>query len=77
MDNKVFFRTKKAANYLGVSEMFLRKLCMKREIAFYKSKGGKLNFFLQEDLDKWALAYRVGSKEDLEEQLDKALKNRA
>ena len=76
MDNKVFFRTKKAANYLGVSEMFLRKLCMKREIAFYTSKGGKLNFFLQEDLDKWALAYRVGSQQEMEEKVDKALKNR-
>ena len=76
MDNKVFFRTKKAANYLGVSEMFLRKLCMKREIAFYKSKGGKLNSFLQEDLDKWALACRVGSQQEMEEKVDKALKNR-
>lgn len=76
MDNKAFFRTKKAANYLGVSEMFLRKLCMKREIAFYKSKGGKLNFFLQEDLDKWALAYRVGSQQEMEEKVDKALKSR-
>ena len=50
---------------------------MKREVPYYKSKGGKLNYFLKDDLEKWALAYRVGSKEDLEEQLDKALKNRA
>ena len=76
MDNKLF-TTKEAANYLGISEMCLRKMCMKREVPYFKSKGGKLNYFLQDDLEKWALAYRVRSKEDLEEQLDKALKNRA
>lgn len=74
---KLFFTTKEAANYLGISEMCLRKICMKRELPYFKSKGGKLNYFLQKDLEKWALAYRVGTQEDLEEQLDKALKNRA
>ncbi len=73
---KLFFTTKEAANYLGISEMCLRKICMKRELPYFKSKGGKLNYFLQKDLEKWALAYRVGTQEDLEEQLDKALKNR-
>ena len=75
--NNVFFTTKEAANYLGVSEMFLRKMCMKRVLPYYKSRGGKLNYFLQGDLDKWALAYRVDSQEDLEEKVDKALKNKA
>ena len=70
------FTTKQAANYLGISEMCLRKMCMKREVPYFKSKGGKLNYFLQDDLEKWALAYRVGTQEDLDKQLDKALKNR-
>lgn len=76
METKIY-TTKQAANYLGVSEMCLRKMCMKREVPYYKSKGGKLNYFLQDDLEKWALAYRVGTQEDLEARLDKALKNRA
>ena len=75
--NTQIFTTKQAANYFGISAMCLRKMCMKREVPYFKSKGGKLNYFLQDDLEKWALAYRVGSKEDLEEQLDKALKNKA
>ena len=75
--NTQIFTTKHAANYLGISELCLRKMCMKREVPYFKSKGGKLHYFLQDDLEKWALAYRVGSKEDLEEQLDKALKNKA
>lgn len=75
--NTEFFTTKQAANYLGISEMCLRKMCMKREVPYFKSKGGKLNYFLQGDLDKWALAYRVGSKEDLDARVDKALKNKA
>ena len=74
---KLFFTTKEAANYLGISEMCLRKICMKRELPYFKSKGGKLNYFLQKDLEKWALAYRVDSQEDLEARVDKAMKNRA
>lgn len=74
--NTQIFTTKQAANYLGISEMCLRKMCMKREVPYFKSKGGKLNYFLQDDLEKWALAYRVDSQEGLEEKVDKALKNR-
>ncbi len=57
-----------AAKYLGVSLQFVYKLTHGRRIPYFKSEGGKLNYFRREDLDAWALAYRVMTDKELNDE---------
>lgn len=76
-DNKKILTTKDAAIYLGVSQTFIRKMCMNRELPYYKSRGGKLNYFKVDDLDSWAMAYRVSTNNEMEEEVSEHLKKGA
>jgi excisionase family DNA binding protein len=65
---KPILTTTEAAQYLGVSLQFIYKLTHARKIRYFKSEGGKMNFFRREDLDAWALAYRVMTDKELNEE---------
>ncbi len=45
---------KEAIVYMDVSSSYLYKLTSKREIPFFKPRGGKL-YFKKSDLDRWML----------------------
>lgn len=72
--NEVLFAIKpiltaaEAAQYLGVGVQFIYKLTHGRKIPYFKSEGGKLNYFRREDLDAWALAHRVRTDKELNEE---------
>ena len=65
---KPILTTTEAAQYLGVSMQHIYKLTHARKIPYFKSEGGKMNFFRREDLDAWALAYRVMTDKELTEE---------
>ncbi len=65
---KPILTTAEAAQYLGVSLQFLYKLTHRRAISYFKSEGGKMNYFRREDLDTWALAYHVMTDKELSEE---------
>ena len=58
--------TDETANYLGVSKSCLYKLTANRQIPYYKSPTGKLNYFKLEDIENWALSYRVSTETELD-----------
>jgi excisionase family DNA binding protein len=47
-----------AANHLGCSERFIRRLVQERRIPFVKLGGTKVRF-LARDLDRWVASQRV------------------
>ena len=50
-----------AANRLGCSERFIRRLVQERRIPFVKLGGTRVRF-MDSDLDKWVAAQRVEPK---------------
>lgn len=57
--------SKEAADYLGLSISYFRKLMMKREIPMYKPNG-KLCFFDTDDLDAYIRSVRISSKGEID-----------
>ena len=62
---RVLLTTTEAAHYLGVKPSYLYKMMMRRAIPYYKP-GGKLCFFLREDLDAWLTSIRIKSQSEIE-----------
>ena len=50
-----------AANHLGCSERFIRRLVQERRIPFVKLAGTRVRF-LALDLDQWVVSQRVEAK---------------
>lgn len=55
-----------AARFLGISHSYLYRLTSSDEIAHFKSAGGKKLYFRREDLNRWCLAHRIKTREELE-----------
>ena len=55
--NRNVLTTKKAAEYLGLSEYTMRKKARKREIRGYMV--GRTYRFLREDLDNWIIQHSI------------------
>ena len=64
-NERVLLTTTEAAHYLGVKPSYLYKMMMRRAIPYYKP-GGKLCFFLREDLDAWLTSIRIKSRSEIE-----------
>ena len=64
-NERVLLTTTEAAHYLGVKPSYLYKMMMRRAIPYYKP-GGKLCFFLREDLDAWLTSIRIKSQSEIE-----------
>ena len=56
------------AAYTGLSKLYLYKLVHLRKIPFYKNPGGKLTYFNKAEVDRWLLAHRVATREEMEAQ---------
>ena len=50
-----------AANHLGCSERFVRRLVQERRIPFVKLAGTRVRF-LESDLNQWVVSQRVEAK---------------
>jgi len=50
-----------AANHLGCSERFIRRLVQERRIPFVKLAGTRVRF-LESDLNQWVVSQRVEAK---------------
>lgn len=67
--------SKEAAEYLGLSLSYFRKLMMRRVIPMFKP-GGKICFFDPADLDAYMQGVRVSSQAEIDEAAQKYLVNR-
>jgi excisionase family DNA binding protein len=61
-----------AAAFLGFSKGYLYKLVAANKIAYYRP-GGKLLYFTQGDLEKYAYRNRVASRYELREKAETIL----
>lgn len=60
-DIKKYVRVKQAAEYLGVSTNHVYRLAEKRMIPHYKSRGGKVLYFLLTDLQEYITHIRYST----------------
>ena len=51
----------------GISKSHLYKLVWEKRIPYYKSEGGKMNYFNKQEIENWLLAYRVPTAEETEQ----------
>lgn len=56
---KEYLTTKEVAELMSLSQQYIRILCFKKEIPYYKSKGGKMNYFKKSEIVEWMTATRV------------------
>ena len=62
-DGKMFLTTDEAANFLGFTHAYLRKLCFMRQIPYFKPNGGRL-LFERAELEAFIRASRVSSNDE-------------
>lgn len=65
--------SKEAAQYLGISLSFLRKMMMNRIIPLYKPNG-KLCYFDPEDLDTYLTSVRISSQDEIKARANEYLR---
>lgn len=65
--------SKEAAQYLGISLSFLRKMMMNRIIPMYKPNG-KLCYFDPEDLDSYLTSVRISSQDEIKARANEYLR---
>lgn len=69
-----FLNSSEAAEYLGLSISYFRKLMMKRAIPMYKPSG-KLCFFDPDDLDAYLTSVRISSQSEIDSEAARYLAN--
>lgn len=75
MDTKrKLLNSREAADYLGLSLSYFRKLMMRRIIPMYKP-GGKVCFFDPDDLDAYLTSIRISSQTEIENEAGNYLAN--
>lgn len=67
MGSKEALNMAEAAALMGITKSTLYKMVARREIPHYKSRGGKFTYFRRSDLEKYALAVRVSSIDEVEQ----------
>lgn len=66
---KEAFNMDDVAAYTGFKKSYIYKLVHLRQIPHYKGEhGGKCTFFAKSEIDKWLLAHRVATQDELEAQ---------
>lgn len=56
-----------AAMITGLSKSHLYKLVCRKAIPYYKSDGGKINYFDKQELTAWQLQHRIASTDEVEQ----------
>ena len=72
--NRKLLNSREAADYLGISLSYLRKMMMNRVIPMYKPNG-KLCYFDPEDLDAYMTSVRISSQAELDAEANKFIRN--
>lgn len=72
---RVRMTSKEAADYLGYSLSYFRKLMMKRAVPMYKP-GGRKCFFYADELDQYVERSRIASQSEIEAEAADYLANR-
>lgn len=67
--------SQEAADYLGFSLSYFRKMMMKRVIPMYKPSG-KLCFFDPDDLDAYLTSVRISSQSEIDSEAARYLANK-
>jgi len=67
--------SQEAADYLGFSLSYFRKMIMRRVIPMYKPSG-KLCFFDPDDLDAYLTSVRISSQDEIEAEAARYLANK-
>lgn len=70
----IFFTTEEAADFLGFTPAYLRKLCFLRQIPYFKPNGGRL-LFDRAELEAYIRASKVSSNDQLAARADAMLNN--
>lgn len=66
--------SQEAAEYLGLSLSYFRKMMMRRVIPMYKPSG-KLCFFDPDDLDAYLKSVRISSQSEIDSEAERYLAN--
>lgn len=66
--------SQEAAEYLGLSLSYFRKMMMRRVITMYKPSG-KLCFFDPDDLDAYLTSIRISSQSEIDSEAERYLAN--
>ena len=66
--------SQEAAEYLGLSLSYFRKMMMRRVIPMYKPSG-KLCFFDPDDLDAYLTSIRISSQSEIDSEAERYLAN--
>lgn len=72
--NRKLLNSREAADYLGISLSYLRKMMMNRVIPMYKPNG-KLCYFDPDDLDAYMTSVRISSQAELDAEAYKFIRN--
>ena len=54
--------------FTGLSKSTLHKLTSAKKIPYYKSRGGKINYYHKDDITKWMLDCRIKTTDEVEEE---------
>ena len=65
---KTAFTMDDAALFTGLSKAYLYQLVSTRRIPHYKSEGGKMTYFVKDDLTKWLLSRRVKTTDEIDQE---------
>ena len=63
---KKILTTDELSLFTGLSPSTLRKLTSARKIPYYKSRGGKINYYNKDEISKWMLNFKVKTAEELD-----------
>jgi predicted DNA-binding transcriptional regulator AlpA len=54
--------------FTGLSKSTLHKLTSAKKIPYYKSRGGKINYYDKNEITKWMLDTRIKTSDEVEEE---------
>lgn len=66
LDNKEVLTLNEVSSYTGLSKSHIYKLCSTGGIPYYKSGGGKCNYFDRVEIISWLKQNRVATTKELE-----------
>jgi excisionase family DNA binding protein len=74
---KQILTTDEVVLFTGISKSTMHKLTSAKKIPYYKSRGGKFNYYKKDEITEWLLDYRVKTTDELEnEALSHVVSNR-
>lgn len=69
MTGKTIIKSEEAAEFLGVTIAALRQMRHEKKVPYYKNRTGRRVYYVKEELAEWMLAFRVPTKQELEQRV--------